>query len=85
MCPHTCPITTKVPILLFDRVSVKCYVYIAICMSQTQPNATKYNDGNTDARTNLLRTAKVEESQIATLAKSRFETLPKDVQEKLNA
>lgn len=54
-------------------------------MSQTQPNATKYNDGNTDARTNLLRTAKVEESQIATLAKSRFETLPKDVQEKLNA
>lgn len=55
------------------------------CMSQTQPNATKYNDGSTDARTNLLRIAKVEESQIATLAKSRFETLPKDVQEKLNA
>lgn len=54
-------------------------------MSQTQPNATKYNDGNTDARTNLLRTAKVEENQIATLAKSRFETLPKDVQEKLNS
>jgi hypothetical protein len=52
-------------------------------MSQAQP-ATKYNDANADTRTTLLRTAKVEESQIATLAKSRFEALPKDVQDKLN-
>lgn len=53
------------------------------CMSQTQ-TATKYNDANADARTALLRSAKVEEGQIVTLAKSRFEALPKDVQDKLN-
>jgi hypothetical protein len=53
-------------------------------MSQTQSTATKYNEANADIRTNLLRTAKVEEGQIASLAKSRFETLPKDVQDKLN-
>jgi hypothetical protein len=53
-------------------------------MSQTQTAATKYNDANADVRTTLLRTAKIEESQIATLAKSRFETLPKDVQDKLS-
>lgn len=53
-------------------------------MSQTKTTATKYNDGNADARTTLLRTAKVEEGQIATLAKSQFEALPKDVQDKLN-
>jgi hypothetical protein len=54
-------------------------------MSQTETAATKYNDANADIRTNLLRTAKVEESQIASLAKSRFETLPKDVQDKLSS
>ena len=54
-------------------------------MSQPQAAATKYNDANADARTSLLRTAKIEESQIATLAKSKFETLPKDVQDKLNS
>ena len=53
-------------------------------MSQPQ-TATKYNDANADVRTTLLRTAKVEESQIATLANSRFEALPKDVQDKLNS
>ena len=58
------------------------HAYLA-CMSQTQ-TATKYNDANADARTSLLRNAKIEESQIATLAKSRFETLPRDVQDKLN-
>ena len=55
-----------------------------VCMSQAQTAATKYNDANADARTSLLRNAKIEESQIATLAKSKFETLPKDVQDKLN-
>lgn len=54
-----------------------------VCMPQAQ-TATKYNDANADARTSLLRNAKIEESQIATLAKSKFETLPKDVQDKLN-
>ena len=54
-----------------------------IHMSQTQA-ATKYNEANADIRTTLLRTAKIEESQVATLAKSKFESLPKDVQEKLN-
>jgi hypothetical protein len=53
-------------------------------MSQTQA-ATKYNDANADTRTTLLRTAKVEESRLATLANSKFEALPKDVQDKLNA
>lgn len=53
-------------------------------MSQTQ-TATEYNEANTEARTSLLRTANIEESQIATLAKSRFETLPKNVQDKLNS
>jgi hypothetical protein len=52
-------------------------------MSQTQA-ATKYNDANAETRTTLLRSAKVEEGQIASLAKSRFEALPKDVQDKLN-
>ena len=55
----------------------------SIHMSQPQ-TATKYNAANADARTALLRTAKIEENQIATLAKSAFETLPKDVQDKLN-
>lgn len=45
----------------------------------------KYNDGNADARTTQLRAAKVEESQIANLVKSRFEQLPADAQSKLNA
>lgn len=53
-------------------------------MSQPQTAATKYNDSNTEARTTLLRTAKIEEGQIATLAKSTFEALPKEVQDKLN-
>jgi hypothetical protein len=53
-------------------------------MSQPQ-TATKYNNANADARTTLLRAAKVEESQIVTLANSHFEALPKDVQDKLNS
>jgi len=56
----------------------------ATCMSQPQSAAIKYNAANADARTALLRTAKIEESQLATLAKSTFETLPKDVQDKLS-
>lgn len=52
-------------------------------MSQTQAE-TKYNEANAETRTSLLRAAKVEENQIATLAKSRFDALPKDVQDKLN-
>lgn len=52
-------------------------------MSQTQ--AAKYDNANAETRTTLLRSAKVEEGQIATLAKSKFEALPKDVQEKLNS
>ncbi len=54
-------------------------------MSQPQTAATKYNDANPDTRTTLLRTAKIEEGQITTLAKSRFEALPKDVQDKLSS
>lgn len=54
------------------------------CMSQPQSAAIKYNAANADARTALLRMAKIEESQLATLAKSTFETLPKDVQDKLS-
>ena len=53
-------------------------------MSQPQ-TATKYNDANAETRTTLLRSAKVGEDQIATLAKSQFEALPKDVQDKLNS
>jgi hypothetical protein len=53
-------------------------------MSQTQA-ATKYNEANADTRTSLLRAAKVDEGQIAALAKSRFDALPKDVQDKLNS
>jgi len=56
----------------------------SIYMSQPQ-TTTKYNDANADARTTLLRAAKIEESQIVTLAKSRFEALPKDVQDKLSS
>lgn len=47
--------------------------------------STKYNDGNAEARTVQLRSAKVEESQIANLVKSSFESLPTDAQNKLNA
>ena len=53
-------------------------------MSQPQTVATKYNEASPEARTALLRTAKIEEPQIAALAKSTFETLPKEVQDKLN-
>jgi hypothetical protein len=70
--------------LLFDRGSIKCNARLStLQMSQTQSTATKYNEANADTRTNLLRTARVEESQIVSLAKSRFETLSKDVQDKL--
>lgn len=54
-------------------------------MSQAQTTAKKYNDSNADARTTLLRAAKIEESRVGTLAKSQFEALPKDVQDKLNS
>jgi hypothetical protein len=53
-------------------------------MSQTSTAATRYNDGNPEARTTQLRNAKVEEAQIQELAKSRFENLAADVQAKLN-
>ena len=46
--------------------------------------ATRYNDGNPEARTTQLRNAKIEEAQIEQLVKSRFENLAPDVQAKLN-
>jgi len=48
-------------------------------------NSVTYNNADTNERTKQLRTAKIEESQIAGHAKARFETLPQDVQNKLNA
>lgn len=53
-------------------------------MSQTSTAATRYNDGNLEARTIQLRNAKVEEAQIEQLVKSRFENLAPDIQAKLN-
>ena len=53
-------------------------------MSQTSTAATRYNDGNPEARITQLRNAKVEEAKIPELAKSRFENLAADVQAKLN-
>jgi len=44
-----------------------------------------YNNANADERTNQLRTAKVEESQVQELSSKQFENLPLPVQEKLNA
>ena len=52
-------------------------------MSQTSTAATRYNDGNPEARTIQLRNAKVE-AQIEQLVKSRFENLTPDIQAKLN-
>jgi hypothetical protein len=54
-------------------------------MSQTSTPASKYNDGNPEARTTQLQSAKVEEGRIAELAKSRFEQLPSEIQGKLNS
>ena len=58
-------------------------------MSQTSTAtptpATRYNDGNPEARTTQLRNAKVEEARIAELIKLRFEQLSTDVQGKLNS
>jgi hypothetical protein len=53
-------------------------------MSQTSTAATRYNDGNLEARTIQLRNAKVEEARIELLVKSRFENLAPDIQAKLN-
>lgn len=53
-------------------------------MSQTSTAATRYNDGNPEARITQLRNAKVEEAQIEQLVKSRFENLKPEIQEKLN-
>jgi hypothetical protein len=53
-------------------------------MSNTSTPATRYNDGNPEARTTQLHSAKVEEGKIAEFAKSRFEQLPADIQSKLN-
>jgi hypothetical protein len=53
-------------------------------MSQTSTAATRYNDGNLEARTIQLRNAKVEEARIEQLVKSRFENLAPDIQAKLN-
>jgi hypothetical protein len=44
-----------------------------------------YNNGNTDERAKWLRAAKVEESQIPDLSRTKFENLPQPVQERLNA
>lgn len=54
-------------------------------MSQTSTPASRYNDANAEVRTNQLRNAKVEEARIAELAKSRFEGLAVDIQNKLNS
>lgn len=53
-------------------------------MSQTSTAATRYNDGNLEARTIQLRNPKVEEARIEQLVKSRFENLAPDIQAKLN-
>jgi hypothetical protein len=53
-------------------------------MSQTSTAATRYNEGNPEARTIQLRNAKVEEAQIEQLVKSQFENLAPDIQAKLN-
>ena len=55
-----------------------------VCMSQPSNAETRYNDGNSEARTAQLRNAKVEEGQIEQLVKSRFENLTPDVRAKLN-
>lgn len=54
-------------------------------MSQIPNVATRYNNGNAEARTTQLRNAKVEESQIQELSRTQFEKLPEPIQEKLNA
>jgi hypothetical protein len=48
-------------------------------------NSINYNNADNVERTIQLRNAKVEESQIPVHVKARFETLPQDVQNKLNA
>lgn len=53
-------------------------------MSQTSNAASRYNDGNPEARTTQLRNAKVEEAQIGQLVKSRFENLTPEIQSRLN-
>jgi hypothetical protein len=53
-------------------------------MSQTSNAASRYNDGNPEARTSQLRNAKVEEAQIGQLVKSRFENLTPEIQSRLN-
>jgi hypothetical protein len=78
------PVSWYAGYYLIEEVLSAIQCYLTMHMSQTQTAATKYNDANTDVRTTLLRSAKIEESQIATLAKSQFETLPKDVQNKLS-
>jgi len=47
-------------------------------------NSDTYNNADNNERTKQLRTAKVEESKIAAYANGRFESLPSDVQNKLN-
>ena len=56
-----------------------------IIMSQTSTAASRYNDANAEVRTNQLRNAKVEEAKVAELAKSRFENLTTEIQNKLNS
>ena len=53
-------------------------------MSQTSNAASRYNDGNPEARTTQLRSANVEEAQIGQLVKSRFENLTPEIQSRLN-
>lgn len=53
-------------------------------MSQPSNAETRYNDGNSEARTTQLRNAKIEEGQIEQLVKSRFENLTPDIRAKLN-
>jgi hypothetical protein len=45
-------------------------------MSQTSTAATRYNDGNLEARTIQLRNAKVEEARIEQLVKSPADSGP---------
>ena len=54
-------------------------------MSQTSTPASRYNDANAEVRTTQLRNAKVEEARIPELAKSRFEGLAAEIQNKLNS
>jgi|GEM_PF-3374580 len=54
-------------------------------MSQTSNAASRYNDGNPEARTTQLRNAKVEEARIGQLVKSRFENLTPEIQSRLNS